>query len=241
MDASHPERPMPTDLAAQIDIVMRLVAAAVLGGVVGLERELHNHPAGMRTHLLVALGSGAFTVLSMVGFGGVDAATGQARTDPARVAAQVVSGIGFLGAGAILKYGTTIKGLTTAGSLWATAAIGMAAGAGAWLIAAASTVLAVASLWPLQVVVERARLRRGRLVQVSFGMARLAPLGALTSEAARRRIEVVEIHTHWDGDYIVDMQLRLPAGAVEAEVIEGLSSIEGAQLREASRYEESPG
>jgi putative Mg2+ transporter-C (MgtC) family protein len=232
---------MPTDLGAQLDIVVRLVVAAVLGGVVGFERELHNHPAGMRTHLLVALGSGAFTVLSVVGFGGADAAAGQVRSDPARVAAQIVSGIGFLGAGAILKYGTTIKGLTTAGSLWATAAIGMAAGAGAWLVAIASTVLAVMSLWPLQVVVERARLRRGRLIHVSFEMARLAPLGALTSEAARRRIEVVEIHTRWDGAYGVDMELRLPAGAVESEVIEALAATEGAQLREASRYDEPAG
>src|SRR5919106_2515279 len=112
--------------SADLGYALRLLLAAVLGACVGLEREIHEHPAGMRTHLLVSLGAAGFTVLSIAGFPSVGA-------DPARVAAQIVTGIGFLGAGAILKEGATIKGLTTAASLWVVASIGMAAGAGAWV------------------------------------------------------------------------------------------------------------
>ena len=102
---------MPIDLAADTGYALRLLVAAIPGALIGLEREIQEHPAGMRTHLLVSLGSAGFTVLSIASF----TATG---ADPARIAAQVVSGIGFLGAGAILKEGATVRGLTTAASLW---------------------------------------------------------------------------------------------------------------------------
>jgi putative Mg2+ transporter-C (MgtC) family protein len=133
---------------AEVGYALRLVLAAFLGAAVGLEREIHDHPAGMRTHLLVALGSAAFTILSIAAFPAPGA-------DPARVAAQIVTGIGFLGAGAILKEGLSIHGLTTAASLWVAAAIGMAAGAGTWVTAVTITVIALVSLWPLRIVAER--------------------------------------------------------------------------------------
>ncbi|HEV8699224.1 MAG TPA: MgtC/SapB family protein [Candidatus Limnocylindrales bacterium] len=134
--------------SADLGFALRLLFAAILGATVGLEREIHDHPAGMRTHLLVSLGSAGFTVLSIAGF----PATG---ADPARVAAQIVTGIGFLGAGAILKEGVSIHGLTTAASLWVVAAIGMAAGAGAWVTALTITLIAIVSLWPLRLIAER--------------------------------------------------------------------------------------
>ena len=109
---------LPFDLTLQADLAVRMLIAAILGAAIGLEREIHEHPAGMRTHLLVSLGSAIFTILSIHGFGGL---AGQAPVDPTRIAAQIVSGIGFLGAGAILKYGTSIRGLTTAASLWTAA------------------------------------------------------------------------------------------------------------------------
>jgi putative Mg2+ transporter-C (MgtC) family protein len=133
---------------AEVGYALRLVLAAFLGAAVGLEREIHEHPAGMRTHLLVALGSAAFTILSIAAFPAPGA-------DPARVAAQIVTGIGFLGAGAILKEGLSIHGLTTAASLWVAAAIGMAAGAGTWVTAVTITVIAIVSLWPLRIIAER--------------------------------------------------------------------------------------
>lgn len=148
---------MPEEIAFQLDLIVRLVIAAAVGALIGLEREIHGHPAGMRTHLLVAVGSALFTVLSAYGFG---SAPGGAGVDPTRIAAQIVTGIGFLGAGAILKEGATIKGLTTAASLWATAAIGMAAGAGAHLIGAVATAIVLFSLWPLHWVEDR--VVRGR-------------------------------------------------------------------------------
>jgi putative Mg2+ transporter-C (MgtC) family protein len=134
--------------SSDLDFAVRLLVAAVLGALIGLEREIHAHPAGMRTHLLVSLGSAGFTILSIDGFPSTIA-------DPARVAAQIVTGIGFLGAGAILKEGATIKGLTTAASLWVVAAVGMAAGAGQWFTAATITLIAIFSLWPLRRVAER--------------------------------------------------------------------------------------
>lgn len=106
-------------------MLLRLVAATILGGLVGYERERQGKPAGVRTHGMVGLGAALFTVVSLDGF---------AAGDPARVAAQIVTGIGFLGAGAILHDRTEVRGLTTAASLWVTAAIGMAVGTGMLLM-----------------------------------------------------------------------------------------------------------
>ena len=137
-----------TEFDRQFEFALRLIVAAVLGAAIGIERERTDHPAGMRTHLLVSVGSATFTVLSLVAFSAPGA-------DPARVAAQIVTGIGFLGAGAILKGQGSIKGLTTAASLWAVAAVGMAAGAAAYGIAVAATIIVIVSLWPLRIIEDR--------------------------------------------------------------------------------------
>jgi putative Mg2+ transporter-C (MgtC) family protein len=120
-----------------IDMVLRLLLAAALGAVIGYQRERANKPAGMRTHILISLGSALFTVVSIFGFGdGVDVS---------RVAAGVVTGIGFIGAGVIFRgmRGDHVMGLTTAASVWVTAAIGLAAGAGMYLIATVVAAIAV--------------------------------------------------------------------------------------------------
>ena len=124
------------------DSLLRLGIAALLGGVLGLEREIHGRPAGLRTHFLVSLGAAAFMMLSPAVAGLLEGLTG----DPGRVAAQIVTGIGFLGAGAIVKEGVNIHGLTTAACLWAAAAIGMASGAGLFSEAILVTLLAVVAL-----------------------------------------------------------------------------------------------
>lgn len=108
------------------EIALRLFLACVLGGIVGFEREQNDSPAGFRTHILVSLGSALIMLLSMFGFSDFTLV----NKDPARLAAQVVSGIGLLGAGTILREGSSVKGLTTAASLWVVSAIGLAAGAG---------------------------------------------------------------------------------------------------------------
>ena len=109
--------------------LLRLVVAALLGGAIGLERELDEKAAGLRTHILVAAGSALFTIVSAYGFHDFLANGGNVvRLDPTRIAAQIVTGIGFLGAGVIFRQGFTVRRLTTAASLWIVAAIGMAAG-----------------------------------------------------------------------------------------------------------------
>lgn len=120
--------------------------------MIGLEREFREREAGLRTHLLVALGAALFTIVSAFGFRDVLTHDPNVvvRLDPSRIAAQVVSGIGFLGAGAIIRQGLSIRGLTTAATLWVVAAIGMAAGAGFYSVAVITTVIALVALWPLR-------------------------------------------------------------------------------------------
>ncbi len=129
---------------SQTDLVLflRVLVAFVLGGIIGFERERHNQPAGFRTHMLVAGGAAAFVVASIYGF---MSPTG-GNTDVSRVAAQVVTGVGFLGAGTIWRTRATVRGLTTAASIWVAAAIGMLAGTGTFAVAAFATFLTVIAL-----------------------------------------------------------------------------------------------
>ncbi len=139
-------------LGTQLELTLRLVVALLLGAGIGWERELQRMPAGFRTHALVSLGAAIFTVVSAYAFTGP-------LSDPTRIAAQVVSGVGFLGGGAILHYGGTVRGLTTAASLWAVAAVGMAAGAGLFVVATVSAVLVVVALEVFQRIERRAKQR----------------------------------------------------------------------------------
>lgn len=131
-----------------VELGLRLLLAAVLGGLVGMERELNNHAAGFRTHILVCVGSATIMLLSIYGFSAfVNEAN--VRMDPARLAAQVISGIGFLGAGAIVRDGNMVKGLTTAASVWVVAAIGLCVGAGFFAGAFVATFMSLVSLFLL--------------------------------------------------------------------------------------------
>lgn len=125
-------------MLSQYDIFLRLLAAAILGSLIGLERELHDQPAGLRTHIILVLGA---TIAMCISINlSMQFRTVATNGDPERLAAQVISGIGFLGAGAIFRYGANVKGLTTAASLWTTAIIGLAVGAGYFLIGIAATI-----------------------------------------------------------------------------------------------------
>lgn len=128
-----------------LHVALRLVLAFVLGGMVGWEREKKSHAAGLRTHILVCVGSTLIMLLSAYGFSDF-ADEVNVRMDPARLAAQVISGIGFLGAGVIMRNGISITGLTTAASLWVVAAIGLAVGAGYYFAAGICTALVIFSL-----------------------------------------------------------------------------------------------
>jgi putative Mg2+ transporter-C (MgtC) family protein len=142
--------------------LLRLAVAALLGGAIGLERELDEKAAGLRTHMLVSAGSALFTIVSAYGFHDFLAHGGnEVRLDPSRIAAQIVTGIGFLGAGVIFRQGFTVRGLTTAASLWIVAAVGMAAGAGFWQGAVIATGVALVSLRPLEMAKEKLLPQRG--------------------------------------------------------------------------------
>ena len=134
----------------QIDVAVRLVLAAVAGMAIGIERELREQAAGLRTHMVVAIGACLFTIVGAYGFG---------EGDPSRVASNIVTGIGFLGAGAILREGLTVRGLTTAGSLWVVAAIGMAVGLGMYWASGVATAITILSLWALRPFRRRLRVR----------------------------------------------------------------------------------
>ena len=144
----------------------RIVLAGALGGAIGVERELREREAGLRTHMLVAIGAALFTLVSAYGFSEFHFSNASGITyDPTRIAAQVVTGIGFLGAGAIIRQGLSVRGLTTAASMWVVAAIGIATGAGYYSAAVITTVVVLLSLWPLRIVAFRMfeRLRPGEL------------------------------------------------------------------------------
>jgi putative Mg2+ transporter-C (MgtC) family protein len=158
----HSSRRPSTHLLSSIpalggwDALLRLFVACVLGGLIGFEREIRDREAGIRTHLLVSLGAALFTVVSAYGFHAFLTDGGNiVRADPTRIAAQIVTGIGFLGAGAIIREGLSVRGLTTAATLWVVAAIGMACGAGYYWPAAAATVLTLLALWPLRLLAYR--------------------------------------------------------------------------------------
>lgn len=154
----------PTSLLIHPSIAeasLRLLLATILGSMVGLEREMSRHPAGLRTHILVCLGSAVFTLLSLDSLlspetleqlgAGVSAGSETIRVvrDPARIAAQVVTGIGFIGGGVVLRHGATVRGLTTAASLWIVSSIGMLAGSGHIALSLMATLLTVLVLYGL--------------------------------------------------------------------------------------------
>jgi putative Mg2+ transporter-C (MgtC) family protein len=148
----------------------------------------------------------------------------------------VVSGIGFLGAGAILKYGTSIRGLTTAASLWATAAIGMAVGAGSWIAAVVGAAIIVFSLWPLNVVIARLRPAGIREIRVRLHASRLEVLGEVTRMLASRRIEIGEINTQrlGKGSYEIEIRLRIPTIVHQQDVIAEIAAIADVEILETS-------
>ena len=151
------------------DILLRIIYSIILGSIIGLERELTNKSAGLRTQIMVCLGSCLFTILSIYGFS--TAVTLYPLGDPSRVAAQIITGIGFIGAGTVLRQGLTVTGLTTASTLWIVAAIGMACGCGKLNIAIVSTILAVAILVLIRMFemkIMPKNLKHLRKIKISF-------------------------------------------------------------------------
>jgi putative Mg2+ transporter-C (MgtC) family protein len=206
------------------EVLLRLFVAAALGGAIGLEREIRERQAGLRTHLVVSVGSALFTLVSAYGF-----SEWGARVDPTRIAAQIVSGIGFLGAGAIIRQGLSVRGLTTAASLWLVAAIGMASGAGYWEGALIATFGAVLTLGPLRVVafrvLSRYRPQRDRLlVEIPAGGSPVPIIEAIERQGGR----VVTLDIAQEGDRrSVAVDIELAASGSSPAVVASVAEIDG--------------
>lgn len=202
------------------DVVIRLVGAMVFGAVVGLERELSGHGAGLRTHIAVGVGAALFGVISTLGFAEFrDIPTTTYRVDVTRVASQVVVGIGFLGGGMILRRNGGIANLTTAASIWTVAAIGLAAGVGDLGTAAVGAVLTVGYLVALRPVrrwLERAAAegRATLAVTLAPGTAPEQLLGRLDGQAEHLRIRIEQVEKD-NGRLVVVISIKgRPASAV---------------------------
>jgi putative Mg2+ transporter-C (MgtC) family protein len=177
------------------EIAVRLAVATVLAGIVGMERERSERAAGLRTHAMVGLGAALFMVLSMHGFGDVLGAP-NVVLDPSRMAAQIVSGIGFLGAGMIVLQREMVRGLTTAASVWVVAAIGAAAGSGMYLAAVGTTALALvvlAALLPLEKRFFGQRRTRELSLVVDRGAGSLAAIESAVESAGQRMNRLVVV------------------------------------------------
>jgi putative Mg2+ transporter-C (MgtC) family protein len=210
------------------EALLRLALAAGLGGAIGIERELRDRYAGLRTHLLVSLGSALFTIVSAYAWTGFKFGSG-VTYDPTRIAAQVVTGIGFLGAGAIMRQGVTVHGLTTAATLWMAAAIGMTAATGFYSIAVLATAVTLVVLWPLRIF-ERRFIDRMRsssahvVVDMALGSDASAVLRYLESE----RAVLVGVKVHDEaGERKLAADVELGRDVRMVEIINGLLAIDG--------------
>jgi putative Mg2+ transporter-C (MgtC) family protein len=207
---------MPSDL----ELLGRLLLAATLGGAIGAERELNDQAAGLRTHMLLTIGACLFTLVSAYGFGG--------PADPSRLAAQIVTGIGFLGGGAIVRHGLTVKGLTTAASIWATASVGVAVGAGRYLLAAGGAVLVVGTLFGLRAL--RNLLQRWSVSREEFVLSTAPGFDVeLLGEVARR--ETVALRgmerQETDGGGRIVLVVKLPPRYRPERLLDALGRLEG--------------
>ncbi|HEX7065058.1 MAG TPA: MgtC/SapB family protein [Bacillales bacterium] len=210
-------------------ITFRLLIAAILSGLIGLEREAKRHPAGFRTHLLVGIGACLMMLLSIYGFNQFLAEHDNARLDPARLPAYVVSGIGFLGAGTILVHGVTVKGLTTAASIWTVAGIGLVVGNGMYYAAGLTTAVVILSLLFLNKV-ENSFINAPRTEQLNIVVEnKTVSLSKIVElvEAQQISVEKVIVEDYPATDEEKDLikyalLVRFPEGAISPSIYDRL-------------------
>ena len=203
-----------------LELLARLILAAVLGGAIGAERELNDQPAGLRTHMLLTTGACLFTLVSAYGFG--------RGTDPSRIAAQIVTGIGFLGGGAIVRDGLTVKGVTTAASIWATASVGVAIGAGSYVLGVGGAVLVVGTLFGLRSadnVLQRWGVSREEytmLAHTGFDAARVVEL------VRREKVSLRGLDRRDNEDAtVITLSVKLPPRYPAERLLDALGRLEG--------------
>lgn len=216
----------------QLHITIRLVLALLLGGLIGFEREVSSHAAGLRTHILVCVGSALVMLLSMYGFSAFVNEV-NVRIDPSRLAAQVISGIGFLGAGTIMFNGRSITGLTTAASLWVVAGIGLAIGAGFYYPAVLVCFMVLISLWILNKVEHK--YFNGKKIRVLKIQAMDQPgtLGLITTLLGKQKVDIRTItmeepENNNRPNYVqITFHVTIPKPSIIAVVLESINQIQG--------------
>ncbi len=220
-------------MLTDLDMVLRLILSCLLGGVVGYERQSRNKAAGLRTHILVSLGSCLVMILSLAVYSKVQGLT---NADPARLAAQVVSGIGFLGAGSIManRQGFTVTGLTTAASLWVVAAIGLATGAGYWLAAGTSTLLVYITLTALGRLERRIKTCTPTACPYDFLITTLdkpGQIGKIGAYFGEIGISIRDIHIESEDEkqHRLDVAVSVvaPFHVTSSQIISNLMTVEG--------------
>lgn len=205
--------------------------ASFLGGLIGLEREIHGRPAGFRTHLLVSLGACLFTITSIEFYRifGNFTGSGPVGVDPGRIAAQVVTGIGFLGAGAIIRERASIRGLTTAACLWVAAALGIACGIGLFWLAVSVTLVALVNLLLLKEVEKRLTRDTYVLVKI-WGEDRGDFVSRVYQTLSDTGIERLDAKLQRDierGLMFIEFQVKQPKKRNSADLLARLSSVDG--------------
>ena len=215
-------------MISETQIILRILLGAALGAVIGFERERDNQPAGLRTHMILVIGATLAMVLS-VNLGYLFARPGT-PADPARLAAQVISGIGFLGAGAILRYGFNVKGLTTATSLWTMAIVGLAVGAGYYLIGVITTALMLLVLGLLNVIENRfvrTSVSRYISLQADYRKGVVKSIRQLVNEFADDLLSFT-IQKHVKNKRIrIQIVARIHRDQTLEDLVDALSDIEG--------------
>lgn len=203
-----------------VQLIFRLLAAFLAGGLVGWQRELAEKPAGLRTHILVCVGSALITIISIFTFG-------KMGSDPARITAQIVSGIGFLGAGTIFRYGFSITGLTTAASLWAVSGIGIALGSGMFFVGFLSTGLIFLTLWLLECM-EKRYLKKGNAILRLSILNRPGILGQIGVKLGELGINIERIRLQEEGGERMSciIQVSLPPARAMDLIVSALQGIE---------------
>lgn len=212
-----------------IDFLCRLFASALLGGLIGLEREYRAKEAGIRTHFLVALGSALFMILSQYGFDAVLSHLDHASFDPSRIASQVVTGIGFIGAGTIIFQKHVVKGLTTAAGLWVTSAIGLTCGAGLYVLASAATVMVLLCLEALNMLIHKVGTRE---LMVTIAAPTADKAREIVDEFCKREIDIIrygmQAHDGHNGTYYqVTMEIRIKRNQFPRKVLEFMEKFDG--------------
>ena len=209
-----------------MEFIFRVFVAALLGGMIGFEREYRAKEAGLRTHFLVAMGSALFMIVSQYG---VDAVLGTSITlDPSRVAAQVVSGIGFIGAGTIIFQKHVIKGLTTAAGLWVTSAIGLACGSGLYLLSVASTLLVLLCLETIFFILMRIG---SRTISVTISTTDREKIKKVVNQLREDCVTMDSYEMKRHGElFVVSMELKVKRNNYRNRIIEFMDKFDGVDI-----------